>query len=242
MARPISWLGSVRENLRSVTNSQRSHYDAADVAKLLDVHRRTAQGLLELMPREGVGQAYLVKREDLSAFLVKVRDAGKEADVRKLLEQLRTQPPPITRKKIRGLVRHEADAINTNSLPNNMRLRRGRLEIDWRRPEQLAEAMLFIAKIVETPEFDQEFCHSNREVETTAIDLEALDAKFFREEVIRLEQLNKDRHAGQTATTPATTPKEAINTPYFACRRAVADNPPSSASLIQALFSLALKS
>lgn len=216
MARPISWLLFVREIHRSVHNSVRSHYEARDVGQLLGVSARSAQKIIELLPREAVGQAHLVKREDLASFLEKVREAheaGGERRVRELLEELRKAPAPMTRKKIRGLVRVDADAIEASSLPANLKLRRGHLEIDWRQPVQLAEAMVFIAKIIETAEFDRDYCFAKPTDTSPVVSSELLDAKFFAEEISRLERRNatalaghrNGHHAPDDAETPVDT-------------------------------------
>lgn len=200
MARPISWLFSVREITRSVKNSVRSHYSASDVGQLMGVSARSAQSYIELLPREAIGQAYHVKREDLCAFLEKVstaNDHGGERKVREFLEEIRKAPAPITRKKIRSLVRCDADAIEASSLPQNLELRRGRLVVDWRRPEELAEAMVFIAKIIETPEFDRDYCVARPSDTSHVVDAAMLDKNYFAAEISRLERAAAARFASE---------------------------------------------
>lgn len=153
MSRPISWLPRVRELHRSAVNSVRSHYSRRDLQSFFEMQARSVQKLFELMPRTAIGSAMIVERDDLVAFLSRVRESD---NVPKLFEQIRLEKPPIKRQKIRSQL-SVTPRVDGTSLPDGVYLRRGKLEVSFRTPEQLAEALLAIAKIIETDEFAEAY-------------------------------------------------------------------------------------
>ena len=184
MPRPISWLPRLHDIARSVTNSVRSHYDRRDLEQLFALQPRAAQKLLELLPAVQVGTSRLVDREVLAGFLERVREAE---DVPALIEQIRQEKAPVSRKKVRTLVRHDLDPIDLTSLPEGVGLSRGRLEVSFRSVEDLAESLLIVARILETDgeRFVQEFepekpdlePHESGEIEELFAELERLEAE-----------------------------------------------------------------
>lgn len=154
MPRPVSWLPRLHEIRRSVGNSVRSHYDRRDLQTLFELQPRAAQKLLELLPTVPIGTAKLVERETLAKFLDGVHEAE---DVAGYLEHVRTTKVATPPKKLRALVRHDTDPATLTSLPQSVSLSRGRLEVSFRSVEQLAEAMYWLAQVIETEEFVREF-------------------------------------------------------------------------------------
>jgi len=150
MARPPSWLPRLHLIRRAVDNSVRSHYDRRDLEQLFELQARGAGKLLELLPTVQVGTSRLVEREALIAFLEGVREAGHIADY---LNQVRSEKVGVSHRKLRSLVRRDIEPANICSLPETIALTRGRLEISFRSVEQLAEAMYFIARIIDQEEF-----------------------------------------------------------------------------------------
>jgi hypothetical protein len=108
MPRPISWLPRLHEIRRSVANSVRSHYDRRDLEQLFQLQPRAAQKLIELLPTVQVGTSHLVEREALGEFLDRVRDCE---DTQTLFEQIRRDKAPVSRRKVRSLVRRESEPI-----------------------------------------------------------------------------------------------------------------------------------
>ena len=130
----------------SVANSVRSHYDRRDIQQLFQLQPRAAQKLLELLPTVQIGTSRLAVREALAAFLDRLHNAD---DTSALLEQLRQEKPQISRRKARSLVRRDLDPVDLTSLPQSISLVPGRLEIHFHSVEELAEAMLTLARILE---------------------------------------------------------------------------------------------
>ncbi len=147
MARPPSWLPRLHEIRRTVENSVRSHYDRKDLEGLFGLSPRGAGKLLELLPTVPVGTAHLVAREVLAGFLDRVHEAD---DVAEVFETARQEKAAGSRRKIRSLVRRDLDPIGLTSLPDSIGLSRGRLEVSFRSVEELAEAMLTLARILES--------------------------------------------------------------------------------------------
>jgi len=87
-------------------------------------------------------------------FLDGVRDAD---DVTGYMEQVRQTKASIPRRKLRSLVRHDADPATLTSVPESVSLSRGRLEVSFRSVKQLGEAMYWLAQMLDTDEFAREF-------------------------------------------------------------------------------------
>lgn len=147
MPRPISWLPRLHEISRSVNASVRSHYDRRDLEGLFELQPRASQELLKLMPTLQVGTSRLVERQVLARFLDRVRDAE---DLPALFEKIRKEKAGTSRRRPRSLVQRDVDPVSLTSLPDSLRVSRGRLEIEFRTVEQLAEHMLLLARILES--------------------------------------------------------------------------------------------
>ena len=149
MPRPLSWLPRLHEITRSVQHSVRSHYDRRDLERLFQLQPRAAQKLLEVLPTTQIGTSRLVEREALAAFLERVRMAP---DTNLLFEGLRTereQGAASTSRRPRSLVRRDLEPVTLDALPDNLTLAEGSLHIQFETTEQLAEAMLTLARILE---------------------------------------------------------------------------------------------
>ena len=147
MARPLSWLPRLHEIRRIVGNSVRSHYDRNDLEGLFGLSPRGAGKLLELLPTVPVGTAHLVDREILASFLNRVYEAD---DVAEVFKAIRQEKAAGSRKKVRSLVRRDLDPLGLTSLPDWIGLSRGRLVVSFRSVDELAEAMLTLARILES--------------------------------------------------------------------------------------------
>jgi hypothetical protein len=147
MARPPSWLPRLYEIRRTVTNSVRSHYDRRELERLFELQPRSAGKLLELLPTVPVGTAHLVEREVLVRFLDRVKEAE---DVTAIFERLRQEKAAQSRCRLRSLVRRDLDPVSLTSLPDSIALSRCRLAVSFQPVEELAEAMLTLARILES--------------------------------------------------------------------------------------------
>ena len=145
MPRPVSWLPRLHEITRTVGISVRSHYDRSDLERLFELQPRAAGKLLEMLPTVQVGTSRLVDREVLLGFLGRVRDAD---DTSGLLEQIRKENAPVSRKKVRTLVRRDLAPVRFDALPEAMALSRGRVELSFLTVEQLAEDLFKLAQLL----------------------------------------------------------------------------------------------
>ena len=143
MPRPVSWLPRLHEIRRSIDSSVRSHYD---LQRLFELQPRAAQKLIEMLPAVTIGTSRLVEREALASFLERVQDAE---DTSSLIEQLRQEKAAPSRRSLRTLVRHDAEPASLTITPEGMSLDRGRLEISFRNLEQLAEGLVYLARLLD---------------------------------------------------------------------------------------------
>jgi hypothetical protein len=185
MPRPLSWLPRLHEIRRSVANSVRSHYDRHDLERLFELQPRAAQKLIALLPTVQVGTSRLAEREALAAFLDRIQDAE---DVPVLLDQVRQEKIQVSRKRVRTLIRRDLDPIDLTSLPENVGFSRGRLEVSFRSLEELAEALLFVARILET-----DTDHFAQEYEPAGPEPEPENAGEMRQLFAELKQMEAER-------------------------------------------------
>lgn len=191
MPRPISWLPRVGELHRSVVNSVRSHYERCDLEQLFQLQPRAAQKLIEILPRTGVGSTLVVTKDHLGEFLDRVRKAD---DPGKLIEELRADPPPVTRQKMRATLRWDARIGMDGTLPRSVHLRRGRLEVGFRTVRDLAEGMWALAQLLRDrlDEFEDKYAvdrldrpSEKAEPDPVVEEVQAMFAELERMEIAR---------------------------------------------------------
>ena len=146
LPRPVSWLPRLHTIQRTVANSVRSHYGRRDLELLFELQPRAAGKLLEALPTVAVGTSRLVEREALASFLAKVQAAE---DVGAVLEEARLGKDAASRKRLRSLIQQDDESVSLTSLPRSLTLTRGRLEVNFRSLEELAEAMYFLARALD---------------------------------------------------------------------------------------------
>lgn len=188
MARTPTWLPRLHVLRQTVANSVRSHYDRKDLERLFELQPRGAGKLLELLPTVPVGTAHLVDREVLLNFLEQVHEAE---DVHALFERLRLEKGATPRRKIRSLVRQDLEPVSLTSLPDSIGLSRGRLEVSFRSVDELAQAMLTLARILENE--GDVFAQLYEPEQPPAIDN---DVEELRQTFRRLEAMEAERAGG----------------------------------------------
>ena len=90
-----------------------------------------------MLPTVRIGNSKLVDREVLAAFLSWVRDADNLTD---LFEHIRAEKARISHRKPRSIVRRDLDPIGLGSPPSSITLAPGRMIVDFKTVEELAEA------------------------------------------------------------------------------------------------------
>lgn len=152
MARPISWLPRLYEIRKTVTNSVRSHYTRAELQDLFEIQPRMASRMMEGLPTTKVGTGYLVKREDLIAFLNRVHEAE---DAHGVVGQLKEEKAAVSRRKLRNLVRHDIEPATLASVPPEMALERGMVQIRFDSAYRLVECLWALASILQGEGLDE---------------------------------------------------------------------------------------
>ncbi|AXC16142.1 hypothetical protein ACPOL_6938 (plasmid) [Acidisarcina polymorpha] len=146
MGRRRSWLDRLYSIARTVQNSARSHYDRRDLEELFVLQPRSAQLLMAALPTVPVGRARLVEREALAELLGRLEASDDPA--RAFAEILKAGKPAPVRRKLRTFVRQDI-AADLDSLPANLSLETGRLTVTFERVEELAEALVHLAVVLE---------------------------------------------------------------------------------------------
>lgn len=146
LPRPVSWLPRLHEISRAVENSVRSHYTRRDLEDLFGLQPRAAQKLLEILPTLAVGTSRLVERASLAEFLDRVKETE---DVSGLTDALRHQRIAPVRRKLRSLVQTDRAPVSVCQAPEGVVIRPGHLEVRFQTVTELAQAMYFIARLLE---------------------------------------------------------------------------------------------
>ena len=198
MARPISWLPRLHEIRKSVTNSVRSDYTRAELQDLFQIQPRMASRIMEGLRTTKVGTGYLVKREDLLAFLNEVHEAE---DPHSVLGRIREEKGAVSRRKLRNLVRHDIEPATLASVPPEMVLERGMVQIRFDSAYRLVECLWALASILqgdELGEFVERYEPIVPEVEDElATDMKALVAEMEEMEAAYPRSFSTSAQSGQ---------------------------------------------
>lgn len=152
MAPRTSWLSRLPEIRRSVRESVRSHYDSRALQRLFEVKPRAAQKLIQIVSVGAkVGRSALVERVALADFLTVVAESD---DPEATLRVRRRQQKPAPRRALRELIQADSDPATLETIPRNITLSTGKMEIEFTRMEELAGALHAIAQILEN-EFEE---------------------------------------------------------------------------------------
>lgn len=144
MPRPLSWLPRLHEIRRSVANSTQSHYGRRDLEYLFGLQPRAAQEILKLLPTVSVGTSLLAEREALAQFLGEVHAAD---DPGALLATRRSIPQAKPKGKLR--FRTDLPTVTLASLPRELTLEAGRVEVRFETMEELVQTLFSLAQILE---------------------------------------------------------------------------------------------
>jgi hypothetical protein len=195
LARPVSWLARVRELHRSVVNSVRSHYERRDLEALFRLQPRSANKVIQMMPRTAVGASLMVKREDLAAFLERVRDTPEPA-IPELFKVLAAENPLVSREKMRSLERRDLDPLPLTSLPDGVHLGLERLEITFRTVEELVQQLYTLARVLDSePDAVRRRCERSKLKLDTDDEMKALFAELQQLRVDREREFAEAREA-----------------------------------------------
>jgi hypothetical protein len=190
MPRALSWLPRLYDIRRTVQSSSRSHYTRKELEDLFELQPRAAQKLLELLPTITVGTSRLVERESLALFLEQIHAAEKPSAT---IEALRQQKQRTSRRKIRSLVRTDTGPVTLASLPPNLTLATGRLEVTFGTIEELAQTMYYLAQIIDAdgeemarkyePYPVQGKDRATRETEELFMELEEMEERYAEKQL-----------------------------------------------------------
>ncbi len=143
MARSLSWLDRIVPISRTVQESARSHYDRQGLQRLFELQPRAAQQLMAAVPNISIGRARLVEREALSDFLRMLNNSENPAAT---FARMRAEGGKSARRKLREFSLQDYPA-SVDAPPRMMTIGRGEVRVKFRRLEELAEAMLYLATV-----------------------------------------------------------------------------------------------
>lgn len=146
MARPVSWLGRAQAIRNTLAASVRSHYTRKDLQLLFQIQPRAASSLMEAMPTLKLGTAKIVAKEALEEFLGQVQEMD---DLQSLFKELKTKNARTSQRKLRGIKLRDYDPMSLYGIPDSLKLRRGHLEIEFVTMEELMQALMAIALILQ---------------------------------------------------------------------------------------------
>jgi hypothetical protein len=100
-----------------------------------------------MLPTTAIGRSRLVERQALADFLDRIHKAD---DPSAELDLIRAQGGAVSRKKLRTLVRRDAEPLQVDSLPANIEFIPGQMSVSFRTIEDLAQSMYSLARAIET--------------------------------------------------------------------------------------------
>jgi hypothetical protein len=186
MARPHTWLPRLPEIIKAVEISARTHYDRSDIERLFDIQRRAAQKVQNILPCVKIGASRLVEREALLNFLQSLRETG---NATQLVAKFRQEKVKDSKRVPRTLIRKDVAIVHLDSLPDNIDLSRGRLQVTFRSTEHMVESLYQLALILEAQgeEFAARFDPTLAESQEPAYSAEMEDSRYIQAEIDRME-------------------------------------------------------
>ena len=140
----LSWLDRIVPISRTVRDSARSHYDRKEIERLFELQPRAAQQMMAALATVLVGRARLVEREALAEFLGKLSDSDNPGET---FARMRAEGGKTVRRKLRGFSLQDYPA-SVDSPPRMMTIERGELKVKFQTIEEVAEAMLYLATLL----------------------------------------------------------------------------------------------
>lgn len=201
MAKTHSWLPRLKEIRDSVAGSVRSHYTRAEIEQLFQIQKRSATGLIALLPTVPIGTGplapKLVAREELSKFLDRIAAAD---DVPAEMDKIVAEKAKPVRKKLRYLMRRDLEALTVGALPSSIEMSPGRMVVSFENEHQLAESLFTLARVL-TDDLEQ-FAQQWRPRKITAEpDAEAQDVQQLFSELEELERESVQGSGARAAHT-----------------------------------------
>lgn len=114
---------------------------------MFQLQPRAAQQLLALLPTVPVGTSRLVEAEALRGFLERIQTAD---DVGKEIEAVRHERKATGRRRLRTLVQTDDAPVSLGLHPSALSLNRGRLVVEVQTLEELAGAMYWLARALDS--------------------------------------------------------------------------------------------
>ena len=141
MPRKTEWIHRIPQALEVLRQSPAPLIGRRDLEQLLSVSARNALRILNRLGAAEAGRNLFIAREELIGRLEAVHDGGEARYERRRLTRLDATLASLQRDLRARLVPVAADPAARNllfpSLPSSVRLLPGRLEIDFRTPEEL---------------------------------------------------------------------------------------------------------
>lgn len=154
--KPISWQKNLREMHRQVTDSARTPYTRADIERLFKVKTASAKKYMQLMPRTEQGNAVVVERENLLAFLGQCLDAE---DLAAHLDEIAKRPPAASRRRLKTFLPREVqfgDLLKRDILA--LRFSRCHLDMTFTTREDFAAKVYQLIGLIDDPDFERRYC------------------------------------------------------------------------------------
>jgi hypothetical protein len=152
VARKIEWIHRIPAAVRILSASTAPFVDRSDVERMLEVSRRGAVRILHQLGAAELGRNLVIDREQLIARLRAVASGEEVQYERRRFERL-DQELAAAARDFRA--RHVAVPASTSvedttmrSLSSSVRLRPGRLEIDFGSPEELLTRLYELSQAV----------------------------------------------------------------------------------------------
>jgi hypothetical protein len=196
MSRQTSWLTRLPEIRRSVAESVRSHYERRDIERLFRVRPRSAQQLMKAISVAAkVGRSGLVERQAIENYLAQVAESD---DPEKLIQSHRRTVPTIPRKRLHHFIQHDEISATLDTLPPNVKLDPGLLQITFTNIAELAQGLYRLAQAMDA---DVEDFRKRFGPAQPVIDEDPVEAEI-RAAFAELEELERKKALGASEQLP----------------------------------------
>jgi len=150
MADKPLWLHRVEEIMRTLETSRLPVLDRFTIERLFQVSRRQAIRLMERFGGFQAGRTYLVERDDVVQYLVKLARDGSVDRARRRKERLwrglQQEQAKARARAVRIPIPPQSGEAKLEGLPEGVTLEHGRLEVTFEEPVELLSKLVLLSQ------------------------------------------------------------------------------------------------
>ncbi|WP_035352997.1 hypothetical protein [Edaphobacter aggregans] len=148
MARKLKWRHDLHNIMKHVENSKTETWRRVDLEIAFNVSRPAAQRIMRAIGNiDNIGGTHAISRDSVITYLEHLIEA--EDPTKAHLWRLQNLEPAPRHRKIQGAVPNDLHSVMVSSLPPNIVLKRGGIEVTGNDFKHVMENLLILARVLQ---------------------------------------------------------------------------------------------